>query len=64
VGERRVAATASVWIVPLPQIAGALGLLVGLVLLILFMRRHRHRLIEWTVNERLAQKWTDHRSWR
>jgi hypothetical protein len=52
-----------VWIVPLPQIGGAPGLLVGLVLLILFMRRHRHRLIERTGNERLAQKWTDYRPW-
>jgi hypothetical protein len=52
-----------VWTVPLPQIGGALGLLVGLVLLILFMHRHRHRLIERTGNERLAQKWIEHRSW-
>jgi hypothetical protein len=31
--------------------------------LILFMRRHRNWLIERTVNERLAQKRIDHRSW-
>jgi hypothetical protein len=49
-------ATATTWVIPVYQLLGALALLVGLTVIILLMRSRRNRLIERTVNERLAQK--------
>ena len=55
VNEKTVA-HATVIRFPLYQALGLLALVVGLVVMTVLLRRHRNRLIERTVNDRLAQK--------
>lgn len=48
----RQVGSASVWIVPVPQLGGALAALIGLVLIVIFMRKRRNHVINREV-ERL-----------